>query len=71
MNCYQSYTELSNELRNIKNNYHTPSVTWRILRKYQPDNPTTKRCSLCSKEKLEIAIHKGNNLLNKTSEIVN
>ena len=40
----------------------------RICRSY---NPNSKRCLLCLNEKYEIATYKGDNLLNKRTEIIN
>ena len=34
-------------------------------------NPNSKRCLLCLNKKYEIATYKGNNLLNKRTEIIN
>ena len=34
-------------------------------------NPNSKRCFLCVNEKYEIATYKGDNLLNKRTEIIN
>ena len=68
---HQSNTELSNELWIIKHNNYTPNIVWEILRKHHTYSPNTKRCSLCLNEKLEIARHKGRNLVNKRSEIIN
>ena len=34
-------------------------------------NPNSKRCLLCLNEKYEIAIYKGDNLLNKRTETIN
>ena len=39
---YMSDTDLSNELWNIKNNYHTLNVRWEILSKHQSYNLTTR-----------------------------
>ena len=68
---HQSDTELSTELWSIKNNKYTPNAVSEILRKYQSYNPNTKGFYLCLNGKLEIARYKGNNLLNKRSEIIN
>ena len=35
------------------------------------NNPSSKRCLLCLKEKYEIATYKGDDLLNKRTEIIN
>ena len=66
---YQTDTELSNEYWNIisakKNLEH-------ILGNF--GNPqiiqSSKRCLLCLNEKLAIALHKDDNMLNKRSEII-
>ena len=42
------------------------------LSEYVPlTNPNSKRCLLCLNEKYKIATYKGNNLLNKRTEIIN
>ena len=43
----------------------------KIIRIRRSDNPNSKRCLLCLNEKYEIAIYKGDNLLNKRIEIIN
>ena len=68
---YGNDTELSKEYWAIKRNHFTPIVTWRIIRKCSPFNTTKRKCYLRLNEKLEIASHKGDNLLNKRSELVN
>ena len=68
---YENYTELSKEYWTIKRNHFTPKVTWRIIRKCAPFNTTKRKCYLCLNEKLEIALYKGDNLLNKRSELIN
>ena len=65
-----SNIELSNELWSIKTNQYTPNVVWEILRKHEPCNPKTKKCSLYLNEILRIAGYKGHNLLNKRSEVI-
>ena len=46
----------------------TPKVTW--IRRAKTYNPNTKRCTLCHHEKLAIAEHEGNDMLDKRSETV-
>ena len=68
---YENETELSKEYWAIKRNHFTPIVTWRIIRKCAPFNTTKRKCYLCLNEKLEMASYKGDNLLNKRSELTN
>ena len=67
---YEYDTELSKEYWTIKRNHFTPKVTWRIIRKCASFNTTKRKCYLCLNEKLEIASYKGDNLLNKRSELI-
>ena len=62
--------QLLNEIWRIKNSGHHPKVKWKIVKKYVPYRPQTKRCLLCLNEKLEIAAYKKQKLLNKRNEIV-
>ena len=64
---YKNDTELSKELWKVR---ERPKITWSILGKYSSYSPISKRCNLCLNEKLEIAVHKGENLLNKRSEVI-
>ena len=66
---YENDTEPPKEYSTIKRNHFTPIVTWRIMRKCAPFNTTKRKCYLCLHEKLEIAPCKGDNLLNKRSEL--
>ena len=43
----------------------------KYLKEHQLHNPSTKICSLCLNQKLEIARYKGHNLLDKRSQIIN
>ena len=63
-------TQLSNELWKIKASKEEPVLVWKILGQYQSYNGNTKRCLLCLNEKLQIAIYKGNNMLNKQAETI-
>ena len=66
---YQTDTELSNEYWNIKAN-ETSNVSWEILGTNKSYNQSSKRCVLCLNEKLAIALHKGDDMLNKRFEII-
>ena len=63
--------ELSKGYWTKKYNHFTPIVTWMIIRKCAPFNTTKRKCYLRLHEKLEIASYKGDNLLNKRSELIN
>ena len=64
-------TELSKEYWDIKRNNFIPKVTWSIVRECPPYSLSKRKCYLCLNEKLEINSYKGNNLLNKRSELIN
>ena len=55
----------------IKKRNGTPKITWKIIRICRSYNPNSKRCLLCLNEKFEIATYKGDNFLNKRTEIIN
>ena len=63
--------ELSKEFWEIKKRNGTPKITWKIIRICGSYNQNSKRCLLCLNEKYEIATYKGDNLLNKRTEIIN
>ena len=67
---YKNDMELANELWEIKLRNGTPNIKWKKLCKSSSYNINTKRCNLCLREKYEILTHKGDNLLNKRSEII-
>ena len=69
-NC-KSDTELSNRFWTIIDNNRNTNTTWKILRRHQAYNTSTKRCSLCLNEKLKLALHRTNTMLNKQTEILN
>ena len=64
-------------IRNYQKNFGkskrngTPKIICEIIRISPSYNPNSKRCLLCLNEKYEIAIYRGNNLLNKRTEIIN
>ena len=63
-------TQLSNELWKIKASKEEPVLVWKILGQYQPYNVNTKPCLLCLNEKLQIAIYRWSNMLNKRTETI-
>ena len=67
---YQTDTELSNEYWNIISANKTSNISWEILGTHKSYNQSSKRCLLCLNEKLAIALHKDDNILNKRSEII-
>ena len=67
---YKNDTQLSNELSKMKAWKEEPALVWKILGQYQQHNVNTKRCLLCLNQKLQIAIYRGNNMLNKRTEII-
>ena len=69
-NC-KSDTEISNEFWKIKDNKHSANITWEILGRQQAYNTSSKICSLCLNEKMKIALHRSNYMLNKRTEILN
>ena len=64
---YQTDTELSNEHWNITSANKTSSESWEILGTHKSYNESSKRCL---NEKLAIALHKDDNMLDKRSEII-
>ena len=68
---HKNDTKLSKEFWEIKKPNGTPKITWKIIRICRSYNPNSMRCLLCLNEKYEIATYKGDNLLNKRTEIIN
>ena len=67
---HKNDTQISNEFCKIKASKGEPVLVWKILGQYQQCNVNTKWCLLCLNEKLQIAIYRGNNMLNKQSETI-
>ena len=63
-------TKLSTEYWNLKMKQLNPQISWKIKGIHKSYNPTSKRCNLCLKEKLEILDNPDKNFLNKRSEII-
>ena len=67
---YSNNTELSKEFWLIKNKGANAKLEWKILKQCPSYNPTSNRCTLCLSEKLSILEYRGDNMLNKRSEII-
>ena len=67
---YQTDAELSNKYQNIVSANKTSNISWKILGTHKSYNQSSKRCLLCLNEKLAIALHKNDNMLNNRSEII-
>ena len=63
-------TQLSDELWKIKASKEEPVLVWKILEQHQPYNVNTIQCLLYLIEKLQIALCRRNNLLNRRTEII-
>ena len=67
---YKTDTELSSKVWQMKKSGQTPVITWKIIRRCSPYSPNSKRYYLCLNEKMEIVTYRGNNLLNKKTELI-
>ena len=63
--AYKNDTELSKEFWKINRKNSVPQIKWRIVGKCF--SHSSLRCKL---EKLEIALFKGNNILNRRAELI-
>ena len=63
-------TELSKYIWQLKEIGLEGSIKWEIARRAAPYKCGTRKCDLCTTEKLEIALANPDSLLNKRSEIV-
>ena len=68
---HKNDTELLKELWEIKNRSGTRKITLKIIRICRSYNPNCKRCLLRLNEKYDIVTYKGDNLLDKRTEIIN
>ena len=68
---YKKDTKLSEEYWRTKELNGTPSIKSKIIGKCLPCNQNTKKCNLRLNVKYEIAMFRGDNLLNKRNEIIN
>ena len=67
---HKNDTELLKEFWKIKRRNSVLKIKWRILRKCSRFNRSSLRGNLCLNEKLEIALFKGNNILNRRAELI-
>ena len=67
---YEKETSLSVEVWRIKRAGGEFHIKWSKEATQRSYTPEGSRCSLCLHEKLVIALYKGNNLVNKKSEII-
>ena len=67
---YQTDSELAMEVWRIKRNNMQFNIKWKKVRNFPSYTPESKKCFLCMNEKLEIARHEEDNLLNKRNEII-
>ena len=63
-------TRLSAYMWELKDEGITGNINWEIARRSRPYNCGTRRCDLCTSEKLAILLADSNTLLNRRSEII-
>ena len=71
--CHKSYmngTELSKYIWHLRDSIKDFNVKWTIICRARPYSNITKRCDLCTTEKLMIINSKPDKLLNKRSELI-
>ena len=61
---------LCKEYWKVKQQKGIPKIKCKLLRKRYAYNQKKRQCILCLNEKCEITFYKGNNLLNKRTEIL-
>ena len=66
---YKNDTEFSKEFWKIKRRNSVPKIKWRILKKCSRFNSSLLRCKVCVNGKPETALIKGNNILNRRTEL--
>ena len=67
---HRNSTELSKHIWTLKDNNIEHYISWRILSSHSPYNSSSKRCSLCLKEKFLIIYRPKLSTLNKRNELV-
>ena len=68
---FQTDTKLSNEYGNIISANKTSNISWEILASQKSYNQSSKQCLLYLNKKLEIALNKDHNMVNKRFEVIN
>ena len=58
------------ESKTTKQNIRNNGINWEVLRKFHAYNQKKRQRILCQNEKYEITCYKGDNLLNKRTEIL-
>ena len=64
-------TTLSTHTWNLKDKNENYDISWEIVDRAPPYNPTTKKCRLCQREKYYIVFEPDGATLNKRSELYN
>ena len=67
---YMNSTELSKYIWQLRDSNKDFSIKWSIICRARPYSNITKRCDLCTTEKLMIINSKPDELLNKRSELI-
>ena len=67
---YETSTKLAGEVWKIKEQNRQYNIKWSIVKHFPGYNPVSKRCMLCTNEKLDIAEYTGDNLINTRDELV-
>ena len=67
---YEKDSALSEEVWRLKRKECQYHITWKKDRYFPSYTPENMKCSLCMNEKLEIALYKGDNFLNKRNEVI-
>ena len=67
---YMNSTELSKYIWHLRDSNKDLNIKWTIICKARPYSNITKRCDLCTTEKLMIINSKPDELLNKRSELI-
>ena len=70
LRCYENETELSKYIWSLKDNNIEFSIMWQIKSKAMPYKCGSRNCDLCLAEKVAIARYKGDDLLNKRTELI-
>ena len=68
---YHSATKLSQQIWKLKSEDKPVDLTWKIQHKSRPYRCGTRKCDLCTSEKLEILISDPSRTLNRRTEIAN
>ena len=67
---YRNSSELSKYIWKLKDDKREYELKWKIIGKSNPYINGTKKCNLCTTEKLHIINSDNNNTINKRSELI-